>query len=157
FEPIGLIVDTYPLVVARKNFPPNDLREFTAYVKANGPALNMAHGGVGSMSFNQGLLLSSLLGVRPTYVPFNGTGPAASALTHGSLYYMLGPPAEVGPQTDAGLLKAYAIMGPKRDPILPKLPTAAEAGLPDFVVSAWFALFAPKGTPEPILDKLSSA
>ena len=157
FEPIGLIVETHGLIVARKDFPAEHLEEFTAYVKANGPKLNMAHGGVGSNSFIRGLLFNSSLGVRPTYVPFSGNGPATAALLAGQVDYMFPGIAEVGSQIESGLLKAYAISAPKRHAVLPNIPTTAEAGLPGFVDAVWFALFAPKDTPEPIVAKLSSA
>ena len=83
FDPIGMVVELPELIVARKDFPPKDLKEFIAYVKANAEKLNMGHAGVGSNAFNFGLVLNSLLGAKPTLVPFNGTGPAANALVGG--------------------------------------------------------------------------
>jgi tripartite-type tricarboxylate transporter receptor subunit TctC len=143
--------------VARKDFPPKDMKEFIAYVKANGEKLNMAHAGVGSNAFNFGLILNSVLGVKATLVPFNGVGPAMNALVGGQVDYMLASIADVGPQIQAGTIKAYAIGTAERNPALPNVPTSKEAGLPEFQTSAWFALFAPKGTPRPILDKLTDA
>ena len=157
FEPIGMVVEQPFLIVARKDFPPKDLKEFVAYVKANAEKLNMAHAGVGSNAFNFGLVLNSLLGVKPTMVPFNGTGPAANALVGGQVDYMLNAIAEVGSQIQAGMVKAYAIGAAERSPAMPNVPTSKEAGLPEFQASPWFALFAPKGTPRPILDKLTDA
>jgi tripartite-type tricarboxylate transporter receptor subunit TctC len=145
------------LIVARKDFPPKNLKEFVAYVKANAEKLNMAHAGVGSNAFNFGLVLNSLLGVKPTLVPFSGTGPAANALVGGQVDYMLNGIAEVGSQIQAGTIKAYAIGGAERSPVLPNVPTSKEAGLTEFQASPWWALFAPKGTPRPILDKLTDA
>ena len=80
FEPIGLVAGTPVLVLARKDFPAKNLQEFVAYVKANEAKMNMAHAGVGSVSFTTCLLLNSIMGVKPTAVPFNGTGPAMNAL-----------------------------------------------------------------------------
>ncbi len=155
FEPIGLVSEFPELIVARRDFPPKDLKEFVAYVKVNSEKLNMAHAGVGSNAFNFGLALNSLLGVKPALVPFGGTGPAANALVGGQVDYMLNGIAEVGSQVQAGALKAYAICTAERSPMLPGVPTTKEAGLPEFQASPWFALFAPKGTPRPFLDTLT--
>jgi tripartite-type tricarboxylate transporter receptor subunit TctC len=155
FEPIGVVVNVPIVVVARKDFPANDLKEFMAYVKANAAKLNMAHGGVGSNVFNFGLLLNSLLGVRPTLVPFTGTGPATNALLSGQVDYMCNGIPEAGPHIQAGTLKAYALGTAERNPAIPNVPTSKEAGLPEFQAAPWFALFAPKNTPPAIRDKLS--
>src|SRR5262249_40607924 len=96
---------------ARNDFPPKDLREFVAYVKANADKLNMAHAGVGSTTFTYGLLLNSLLGVKPTMVPFNGAASAMNALIAGHADYMCLGSAEAGPQIQAGTIKAYATGG----------------------------------------------
>src|SRR5437899_650282 len=157
FAPIGLVAGTPVLILARKDFPPKDLKEFVTYVKANEDKLNMAHAGVGSVSFTTCLLLNHLLGVKPVSVPFNGTGPAMNALIGGQVDYMCDQIVNVVPQVLGGTIKAYAVGTPERNPALPDLPTSIEAGLPDFQASAWNALFAPKGTPKPIIDKLSAA
>src|SRR5262249_7299360 len=106
FEPIGMVVETPNFIVARNNFPPKDLKEFVAYVKANADKLNMAHAGVGSTTFTYGLLLSSVLGVKPTMVPFNGAASAMNALVAGHVDYMCLGSAEAGPQIQAGTIKA---------------------------------------------------
>ncbi len=157
FEPIGLAMETPLLIVARKDFPPRNLAEFIAYVKANSEKLNMAHAGVGSILYSFGLMLNSILGVRPTLVPFNGGGPATSALLGGQVDYMCGATVDVAAHVHAGALKAYAIAADERSPAVPNVPTTMEAGLPEFRAMPWFAMFAPKGTPRPILDKLSDA
>jgi len=157
FEPIGLIAGTPVLILARKDFPAKDLKEFVAYVKANEAKMNMAHAGVGSVSFTTCLLLNSIMGVKPTSVPFNGTGPAMNALVSGQVDYMCDQIVNVVPQINGGTIKGYAIGTPERNPALPQVPTAAEAGMPQFQASAWNALFAPKGTPKPVLDKLTAA
>ena len=108
--------------MARKDFPPKNLKEFVAYVKANAEKLNMAHSGVGSNAFNFGLALNSALGVKPTMVPFNGGGPAANALVGGQVDYGLHPIAEVGSQVQAGVVKAYAICAAERSPAVPGVP-----------------------------------
>jgi tripartite-type tricarboxylate transporter receptor subunit TctC len=156
FEPIGMVVETPNFIVARKDFPPKDLKEFVAYAKANAEKLNMAHAGVGSITFTFGLLLNSLMGVKPTMVPFNGAAPAMNALVGGQVDYMCLGSAEGAPQVQAGTIKAYAITTSERHPALPHVPTAKEVGLPEFQ-SSWFALFSPKDVPRPILDALTDA
>jgi tripartite-type tricarboxylate transporter receptor subunit TctC len=157
FAPIGLVAGTPVLILGKKDFPPQDLKDFVAYVKANVDKLNMAHAGVGSVSFTTCLLLNSILGVKPTSIPFNGTGPALTALIAGQVDYMCDQIVNVVQQVQSGQIKAYAIGTPERSPALPNVPTTKEAGLPEFQAQAWNALFAPKGTPQPVLDKLSDA
>jgi tripartite-type tricarboxylate transporter receptor subunit TctC len=157
FAPIGLVAGTPVLILARKDFPPKDLKEFITYVKANVDKLNMAHAGVGSVSFTTCLLLNSILGVKPTAVPYQGTGPALTALISGQVDYMCDQIVNVVQQIQAGQIKAYAVGTAERNPALPNVPTSKEAGLPEFQAQAWNALFAPKGTPQPIVDKLTAA
>jgi tripartite-type tricarboxylate transporter receptor subunit TctC len=157
FEPIGLVAGTPVLILARKDFPPKDLKELVGYVKANVAKLNMAHAGVGSVSFTTCLLLNSILGVKPTSVPYNGTGPALTALIAGQVDYMCDQIVNIVQQVQAGQIKAYAIGTAERNPALPDVPTSKEAGLPEFQAQAWNALFAPKGTPKPVIDKLTGA
>jgi tripartite-type tricarboxylate transporter receptor subunit TctC len=157
FEPIGMIAGTPVLILARKDFPPKDLKEFVTYVKANAEKLNMAHAGVGSVSDTTCLLLNHILGVKPTAVPYQGTGPAMNALVGGQVDYMCDQIVNVVPQVQGGTIKAYAVGIPVRSPALPDVPTSKEAGLPEFQASAWNAMFAPKGTPKPIVDKLNAA
>jgi tripartite-type tricarboxylate transporter receptor subunit TctC len=157
FEPIGLIAEQPLLIVARKDFAPKDLKEFIAYVKANAEQLKMAHVGVGSAVYTFGLLLNSLLSVKPTLVPFNGGEPAMNALIGGQVDYMCASLPLAGPQVQSGTVKAYAIGAVERNPVVPNVPTSGEAGLPEFQALVWMALFAPKETPRPILDKLTDA
>ena len=157
FEPIGLVSEFPMLIVARPDFPPKDLKEFVTYVRENHAKLNVGHAGIGSVSFITNILLDSILKVRPTMVPFNGGLPAMNALVAGQIDYLCADATTAAPQLEGGKIKAYAIASPQRNPILPKVPTTIEAGLPEFQTSAWFALFAPKGTPKPVLDRLSDA
>ena len=157
FVPIGMAAGTPVVILAKKDFPAKDLKEFAVHVKQNVASLNMAHAGVGSVSHVTCLLLNSILAVKPTAVPFNGTGPAMNALVGGQVDYMCDQIVNVVPQVNGGTIKAYAIGTPERNPALPNVPTSKEAGLPEFQASAWNALFAPKGTPQPIGDKLSAA
>jgi tripartite-type tricarboxylate transporter receptor subunit TctC len=157
FDPIGMVTAFPVVIVARKDFPPKDLGEFIAYVKANSAKLNVSHAGVGSIFFTTCLLLNSLLDVKPTLVPFNGGAPATNALIAGQVDYMCGDAVSTVAQIEAGTIKAYAIAAPKRNPAMPNVPTTQEAGLPEFMASAWNGLFAPKATPKPVLDKLTDA
>jgi tripartite-type tricarboxylate transporter receptor subunit TctC len=157
FDPIGMSAGTPIVIVAKRDFPPKDLREFRSYLKTNEAKLNMAHAGVGSVSHATGLLLNSITGVNPTQIPFNGTGPAMNAMVAGQVDYMTDQIGNVVAQVQGSTIKAYAIATAERNPVLPDLPTTKEAGMPEFEVSAWNALFAPKGTPKPILDKLTNA
>jgi tripartite-type tricarboxylate transporter receptor subunit TctC len=157
FEPIGMVAGTPVLILTRKDFPAKTLAEFIGYVQANTDKLNMAHAGVGSVSFTTCLLLNHLLQIKPTSVPFSGTGPAMNALIGGQVDYMCDQIVSVVPQVQAGTIKALAVGTPERSPALPDVPTARQAGLPAFDAVAWNALFAPKGTPKPIVDMLSAA
>jgi putative tricarboxylic transport membrane protein len=157
FEPIGMLAGLPIVLTARKDFPANDLKEFIAYVKANAGRLNAAHAGVGSITHTTCLLLHSLLGVRPTLVPFNGAAPAMNALLGGQVDYISNAIPDAVQPILSGLAKGYAISTGERSPSLPNVPTSKEAGLPEFDASAWNALFAPKGTPKAVLDTLTDA
>ncbi|MGY4314304.1 tripartite tricarboxylate transporter substrate binding protein BugD [Bradyrhizobium quebecense] len=157
FEPVALLAGTPILILARKDFPPKDLKEFVAYVKANAEKVNAAHAGIGSVSHASCELLNSILDVKPVGVPFNGTGPAMNALVAGQVDYMCDQIVNAVPQINAGTIKAYAIATPERNPSLPNVPTTAEAGLPAFQAQAWNAIFAPKGTSPAIIATLNAA
>ena len=157
FEPVALLAGTPILILARKDFPPKDLKEFVTYVKANVDKVNAAHAGVGSVSHVSCQLLNSILDIKPTGVPFNGTGPAMNALVGGQVDYMCDQIVNAVPQINGGTLKAYAVATAERNPSLPDVPTTAEAGLPAFQAQAWNAIFAPKGTPAPVIARLNAA
>jgi tripartite-type tricarboxylate transporter receptor subunit TctC len=156
FEPVALLAGTPILILARKDFPPKDLKEFVAYVKANADKVNAAHAGIGSVSHVSCELLNSILGIKPVGVPFNGTGPAMNALVAGQVDYMCDQIVNAVPQINGGTIKAYAVATPERNPSLPNVPTTTEAGLPTFQAQAWNAIFAPKGTSPEIIAKLNS-
>jgi len=157
FEPIGLIAVQPVILTVRKGFPANNLREFVAYAKANQSKLNMAHAGVGSVSYTFCVMLNHEIGIKPTLVPFTGTAPALNAMLGEQVDYVCDPILGPLPHIRAGTLKAMAIGTSKRHPHLPDLPTSAEAGLPNFQAAPFYAMFAPKGTPQDVLDKLSAA
>ncbi|TYL91000.1 tripartite tricarboxylate transporter substrate binding protein BugD [Bradyrhizobium rifense] len=157
FEPIALLAGTPILILARKDFPPKDLKEFVTYVKANAEKVNAAHAGIGSVSHVSCELLHSILDIKPVGVPFNGTGPAMNALVGGQVDYICDQIVNAVPQINAGTIKAYAIATAERNPSLPNVPTTAEAGLPAFQAQAWNAMFAPKGTSPAIVASLNAA
>jgi len=157
FEQIGLAAGTPIVIVAKKDFPAANLQEFMAYVKANTAKLNQAHAGVGSVSFTTCLLLSSQLAIKPTAVAYRGTGPALNDLVGGQVDYMCDQIVNLVEQINGGAIKAYAIATAERSPVLPNVPTTKEAGMPEYQVSAWNAVFAPKGTPKDVVAKLNAA
>ena len=157
FEPVALLAGTPILILARKDFPPKDLKEFVAYVKANADKVNAAHAGIGSVSHASCELLNSILDVKPVGVPFNGTGPAMNALVAGQVDYMCDQIVNAVPQINAGTIKAYAVATHERNPSLPNVQTTAEAGMPAFQAQAWNAIFAPKGTSPAIIATLNAA
>jgi tripartite-type tricarboxylate transporter receptor subunit TctC len=157
FEPIGLVAEQPVLLTTRKDLPAATLREFVAYARANQGKLNMAHAGIGSVSHTSCLLLNSAIGIKPTLVPFTGTAPALNAMLGGQVDYVCDPILGPLPHVRAGTLKALAVAAAKRHPLLPDLPTSAEGGLPQFQAAPFYGVFAPKGTPRPVVDKLADA
>ncbi len=157
FAPVGLAAGTPILIVAKKTLPAKDLKEFNTWLKATGDKANQAHAGVGAVSHMTGIFYNSLVGVKPTFVPYTGTGPALNDLVSGQVDYMADQIVNVVEQIKGGAIKAYAIATPERSPALPDVPTAKEQGMPEFEVSAWNAIFAPKNTPADVVTKLAGA
>ncbi len=157
FAPVGLAAGTPIVVVARKDFPAKDLKEFVAYLKANSAKLNEAHAGVGSVSYTTCSLFNSIVGAKPTRVAYRGTGPALNDIVAGQVDYMCDQIVNLVPQIQAGTIKAYAVALPERSPALPDVPTTKQAGLPEFQVTAWNAVFAPKAVSPEVVKKLSGA
>lgn len=157
FAPIGIAAGTPILVVARQDLSPKTLKEFIAHLKAAGDKANEGHAGVGSVSFTTCSMFNVMTGAKPTRVPYSGTGPVINDMLAGKLDYACDQIVNLATQIQGGKIKAYAIATDKRSPALPDVPTSAEAGLPEFKVSAWNALFAPKGTPKEIVAKLNDA
>jgi tripartite-type tricarboxylate transporter receptor subunit TctC len=157
FAPIGLAAGTPIVIVARKDFPAKDLKGLLDHMKANGDKVNMAHAGVGSVSHSTGIFFNSVIKAKPTMVAYRGTGPALNDLMGNTVDYMTDQIVNVAPQIQGGNIKAYAIATAERSPALPNVPTTKEAGLEGYEVSAWNAIFAPKGTPPEIVKKLNDA
>jgi tripartite-type tricarboxylate transporter receptor subunit TctC len=157
FEPIGLTAEYPELLVVRKDFPANNLKEFVAYAKANASKLNVGHAGLGSVSYIGCLLLDSAIGIKPTLVPFTGTAPVLNAMLGGQIDYECDPVLGTLSQVQAGAVKALAIAAKKRSPMLPDVPTSYEQGFGEFDCAPFYAVFAPKGTPQPVIEKLVEA
>ena len=157
FDPIGLAAGTPIVIVARKDFPAADLKGFVDQLKKNAEKVNQAQAGIGSVSHSTGVLFDSVIGIKPTMVAYRGTGPALNDLMSGQVDFMTDQIVNVAPQITGGNIRAYAIATPERSPALPGIPTTKEAGLPDYEVSAWNAVFAPKGLPGEVNAKLVGA
>src|SRR5580704_13745157 len=157
FEPIGLTAEYPELLVVRKDFPADNLKEFVAYARANASKLNVGHAGLGSVSYIGCLLLNSAIGIKPTLVPFTGTAPVLNAMLGGQIDYECDPVLGTLSQVQAGNVKALAIAARKRSPMLPDVPTSYEQGFPEFDCAPFYGVFAPSGTPQPVIDKLVEA
>ena len=156
FEPIGFTAHAPAVIVAKKDFPAKDLREFVAYLKKNGSNVKQAHGGIGASSHMACLLFTSEAGVQPSLVAYRGTAPALNDLIGGHVDFFCEQAVSVAPQIVGGAIKAYGVSANERLAILPDVPTAKEAGI-DYQMSIWAGIFAPKGTPKDIVDKLATA
>src|SRR5215212_1891751 len=157
FEPIGLTAEYPELLVVRKDFPANSLREFVAYAKANPDKLNVGHAGLGSVSYIGCLLLHAAIGIKPTMIPFTGTAPVLTAMLAGQVDYECDPVLGTLSQVQAGNVKALAVAAKKRSPLLPDVPTSHEQGLPEFDCAPFYGMFVPSGTPQPVIEKLAEA
>jgi tripartite-type tricarboxylate transporter receptor subunit TctC len=157
FEPIGLINEVPMALVAKKDFPAKDLKELIAYVKANKDKVNYANAGLGAASHLCGMLFMSAIQTDVTTVPYSGTAPAMNDLLGGQVDFMCDQTTNTTSQIKAGKIKVYGVTTKKRVASLPNVPTMDEAGLKGFEVSIWHALYGPKGTPKPVIDKLTKA
>ncbi len=157
FEPIGMIGDVAMTLVARKDFPANNLKEMIAYIKANKEKVNLANAGLGAASHLCGMLFMSAIQTEFTTIPYKGTGPAMNDLLGGQVDFMCDQTSNTVSQIKAGKIKVYGVTTKKRVSALPDVPTLQEAGLPGFEISVWQGLYAPKGTPKPIIEKLTWA
>jgi tripartite-type tricarboxylate transporter receptor subunit TctC len=157
FEPIGSATSGPMVIVARTEFPPKDLNEFVTYLKTNQKKVSLAHAGVGSASHLCGLMMMNVLGVQLNEIPYKGTGPALTDLMGGQADILCDQTSGTVPSVKNGKIKAYAAAGKNRLPSLPDTPAIAEAGVKGFEINISFGLYAPKGTPKPVLEKLTAA
>lgn len=157
FAPIGLVTDVPMTLVARKNFPAKDFKELLAYVKANKDKISLANAGVGSASHLCGMLFMSAINTELTTVPYKGTAPAMNDLLGGQVDLMCDQTTNTTAYIKSEKIKVYGLTSKTRLSSLPNVPTLNEAGLPGFEIVVWHGLYAPKGTPKPVVDTLSAA
>src|SRR5438132_2436607 len=150
FEPIGLTANAPAVIVARKDFPAENLSEFVAYLKEKGDKLKQAHGGIGASSHMACLLFNQALGIRPTAVAYRGTGPAMNDLVGGHVDFLCEQSVSVAEQIAAGTVKAYVVSANQRSAALPEIPSANEGGI-DYQMSICAGIFAPNGTPKDVI------
>jgi tripartite-type tricarboxylate transporter receptor subunit TctC len=145
------------VIVIAKRVPVDNLKDFIAYAKANPGKLNYASFGPGSVAHIGGVLLNKAAGIDLVHIPYKGAGPVSADLVAGQVELAVMSPPSVAGHIRNGNVKALAIANEARHPAFPEIPTTAEAGLPSFIFDAWYGMFAPAGTPKPIIDKLNAA
>ena len=157
FEFVSQAVEVPMTLLARKDFPAANFQEMVTYIKANKDKINLATAGLGAVSQLCGMMFQRAIGVQLTEVPFQGTAPAMNALLGGQVDVMCDQTTQTVPQIKAGSVKLYGVTTKNRVKVLPNAPTLAEQGLKDFEVVVWHGIYAPKGTPKPIIDKMNAA
>jgi tripartite-type tricarboxylate transporter receptor subunit TctC len=157
FEPVGRITDVPMTLVSKKDVPAKDFKELLAWIKANGKNVSIANAGIGSASHLCGLLLMQAINTQMTPVPYKGTGPAMNDLLGGQVDIMCDQTTNTTSHIKSGKIKVYAVTTKDRVESLKDVPTLDELGLKNFELSAWHALWAPKGTPKPVVEQLSKA
>ena len=156
-DPIGLVTTVPMTVIAKKDFPPNDMKELIAYVKANKDKVSYANAGIGAASHLCGMLFMSAIETDLLTVPYKGTAPAMTDLLGGQVDFMCDQTTNTTSQIKGGKVKVYGVTSKTRVASLPDVPTMDEAGFKGFEVGIWHGVWAPKGTPKPVIDKLNAA
>lgn len=157
FAPIALLAQAPQVVLSRKSIPADNLQALVAWMKSNGEKTSIGTAGSGSPPHIAAFFLLQLTGTKAQLVSYRGSAPAVQDLVAGQIDMVVSDPTTAIPQVGAGTVKAFAVSAPRRLAAAPQIPTAAEAGLAGFDVSTWNALFAPKGTPQAIIDRLNAA
>ena len=156
FAPVALAVEAPLVLIARKDLPVRDMKQFVAYAKANGDKMQYASAGTGSAIHLGCALVNQVTGINVVHVPYRGANPAMQDLISGRVDYLCDIITTAKPQIDAGTVKPIAILTKARSKALPDVPTAIEQGF-DVEAYTWNAFFLPKGTPEAIVQKLNQA
>jgi tripartite-type tricarboxylate transporter receptor subunit TctC len=156
FVPIGITAHSPAVIIARKDFPARDLKEFIAVLRQQDGAVKQAHGGIGASSHMACLLFMAEIGAKPTLVAYRGSGPALNDLVGGHVDFMCEQSVSVADQILADTVKAYAVSAGERLAMLPNVPTAKEAGV-NYEMSVWAGLFAPRGVSPKVIAKLADA
>ena len=157
FAMIGLVTDVPMILVARPNFPAKDLSELIARIRSEGDKITFGNVGLGSASQLCGLMFMSATDTKLTPIYYKGGGPALNDVIAGHIDVYCDPATGPTPYIQSGTIKGYAITSKKRVATLPEVPTSAEAGAPEFDVTTWYGLYAPHGTPKPVIDLLVGA
>jgi tripartite-type tricarboxylate transporter receptor subunit TctC len=157
FEPVALMTTNPALIIAKKAMPANDLVDLIAWLKANPDKATAGTNGQGGSTHIYGAFFQTVTGTRFQFVPYRGLGPAMQDLVSGQIDIAFGGAADSLPQIRAGLIKVYAVTAKSRLAAAPDIPTVDEAGMPEFYLALWRAIFAPKGTPAGIIAKLNAA
>ena len=157
FSPIALLTVSTNVIAVHPSIPVNNLKEFIAYAKANPGKLNYASQGNGSVSHIGTEMFKQTTGVDMVHVPYKGSGPAIQDVLAGQVQVFISTPPSLMQHIQSGKLKGLAVTGKNRHPGMPNVPTTAEAGLPSFQLESWVGLFAPAGTPAPVVAKLTES
>ncbi|HSV78502.1 MAG TPA: tripartite tricarboxylate transporter substrate-binding protein [Ramlibacter sp.] len=157
FEFVSQVIDVPMTLIGRKDLPPKDLRELIPYLKVNAAKINVAHAGLGAVSHLCSLLFRQAIGVELQTVPYQGTGPAMNALLGGQVDLLCDQTTSTTAHIKAGTVKLYGVTSLQRVSSLPQAPTLNEQGLKGFQMVVWHGIYAPKGTPQPVLQKLNAA
>ena len=157
FTPVALIAEIPLILITRKEFPASTFEEFVAYAKANQTKMNYGSAGVGSAAHLGCVMLDRAMGTSITHVPYRGTAPAMQDLVGGRIDFLCEIAVTAVQNIKSGTVKGLANLSTLRSPVLPDLPTAVEKGLPSVQAYTWTAVFAPKGTPAPVVAKLNAA
>ena len=157
YEFIGVFAEAPMMILARRDFAPRNFAELVAYAKANGEKFTVASAGMGSVTHLCAMLFQEALGVPLTVVQYKGGGPAVIDVRSGQVDIICDLPTTNSGAIRSGDLKAYVLTAPQRMTTLPDVPTAAEVGMPSLAIGVWFGLYAPLGTPKPILETLNKA
>ena len=157
FDYVGLVTEVPMTILSRKNLETKDLKGLIDYAKANKDRVTVANAGIGAASHLCGMLFMSAIQTPLVTVPYKGTGPAMTDLLGGQVDIMCDQTTNTTKQIQGGTVKAYAVTTPQRLSVLPDVPTATEAGLPNFEVGIWHGIYTPKGTPAAVNERLSKA
>jgi tripartite-type tricarboxylate transporter receptor subunit TctC len=156
-EPVALLASNPSVIVSKKDVPAKDLKELIAWVKANPDKVLAGTSGVGAATHLGGILFETLTDTHIQFIPYRGTSLAMQALVSGQIDLIFDQLSSSVPQLEAGTIKSYAVMSKTRAVAAPDIPTVDEAGLPGLYLPVWNGMWAPKGTPRPIIDKLNNA
>ena len=157
FTPIGLAADAPAVIITRKDFPANSLKEFVDYVRKNQDKVTEAHAGVGSQMHTFCTLLQSVMGTKTARIAYRGGNPAINDMVGGQVDFGCIAVSGIVSQIQGGTIKAIAVASPERAAVLKDVPTTSEGGLPQFQASSWNAIFAPRNLPSDVQAKLNAA